>query len=477
MIFLLRHTNFRSCLGILLILLLCPLGSRAQTARVPPKQLTLADAVRFAQENYPAVRAALERVAAARAGVGLARTSYLPRADMLWQENRATHNNLAGMLLPQSVVPSPTGPVLATTSESGVWGSAAGILLSWEPLDFGYRRANVNAARAAQNVSNAEVGITRLDVAVSAARAFLLVVAAQQNVEAARADVARREVLSKSVHVLAANELRPGVDASRADAELAAARTREIQAETAEVQARATLSVLLGTPGADFEIERGSLLSAAAATPLPAASVESHPLAQTEKARIDAERARLRALDRAYVPRFNLQSLVGGRGSGADFAGNALGGTAGLGLQRANWAAGVSVTFSLFDAASIRSRKQIEEANERAEEARFDQTVQDLTGQVQKARAALDGARRIAENTPLQLHAARDTETQARARYDAGLATLVEVADAQRLLVEAEVQDSLAHLDVWGGLLAVCAAQGNLDPFMQLVSGKTQGGP
>ena len=50
-----------------------------------PKVLTLEQAVDFALKNYPAVRAALERVSAAQAGVGLARTSYLPRADMLWQ--------------------------------------------------------------------------------------------------------------------------------------------------------------------------------------------------------------------------------------------------------------------------------------------------------------------------------------------------------------------------------------------------------
>ncbi len=51
----------------------------AQSSRV----LTLEQAVDFALKNYPAVRAALERVNAARAGVGLARTIYLPRANML----------------------------------------------------------------------------------------------------------------------------------------------------------------------------------------------------------------------------------------------------------------------------------------------------------------------------------------------------------------------------------------------------------
>ena len=51
---------------------------------------TLDEAVAFALKDYPAVRASLERVRAAEAGVALARTSYLPRTDLLWQTNRAT---------------------------------------------------------------------------------------------------------------------------------------------------------------------------------------------------------------------------------------------------------------------------------------------------------------------------------------------------------------------------------------------------
>jgi hypothetical protein len=56
--------------------------------------------------------------------------------------------------------------------------------------------------------------------------------------------------------------------------------------------------------------------------------------------------------------------------------------------------------------------------------------------------AILDTARKIAENTPVQLKAANDAVTRAQARYDSGLGTLTEVADAQRLLAQAEIDDS-----------------------------------
>src|SRR5260370_34265068 len=138
-----------------------------------PKVLTLEQAVDFALKNYPAVRAALERVSAAQAGVGLARTSYLPRADMLWQTNRATDNNITGLLLPQSVIAPITGAVTLSPSNRSAWGSAAGLLFSSEPFDFGYRGAKVDAARAVQNRATAEASVTRLDMAVGTLNASL----------------------------------------------------------------------------------------------------------------------------------------------------------------------------------------------------------------------------------------------------------------------------------------------------------------
>jgi outer membrane protein TolC len=76
----------------------------------------------------------------------------------------------------------------------------------------------------------------------------------------------------------------------------------------------------------------------------------------------------------------------------------------------------------------------------------------------------------VIENTPIQLEAARATEQQATARYKAGLANIVEVAEAQRLLTQAEIDDALARLGVWRALFGVAAAQGDLTPMLQLAS-------
>jgi len=462
---------------IVSILTLSPSRAFAQTNTAPPKILNLEDAVNYALEHYPAVRASLEQANAAQAAVALAKTNFIPRADMLWQSNRATRNNITGLLLPNPVISPISGPVLSSASNDSVWGSAAGLLFTWEPADFGRRGATVNAARAAQILANSEVSVTRLDVAVAVSNAFFTLAAAQQRVTAANANLERRQVFANSVHVLVTNELRPGADASRADAELALARTQLIQAEQAQAVGRAVLADLLVIPDDALNIDPGSILGNPPNSGPGASPVASHPFATAEQARVDLIREQEHILDRSYYPRFYFQSTIYGRGSGANTDGTTQTGLNGLGLERSNWAAGFTVTFPAFDIFSIRAQKQIAAANERAERARYDQTLDDLTGQLRQAQASLEGARRVAENTPIELRAARDAEMQASARYKAGLASIVEVAEAQGLLVQAEIDDALARLAVWNDLASVTAAQGDLGPFFQFLHQKTQGGP
>jgi outer membrane protein TolC len=473
------HRKYRIA-ALAMIFALSPLRPAcAQTAsnESAKRVFTLEQAVDFALKNYPAVRASLERVTAAQAGVGLAKTSYLPRADMLWQTNRATDNNITGLLLPQSIIAPISGPVPVSASNRSAWGSAAGLLFSWEPFDFGYRWAEVGAARAVQNRAAAETSLTRLDVAVATVNAYLTLLAAEQTVRAAEADVQRRETFTKAVHVLVNNQLRPGADASRGDAEFARAKVNLARAQQQEAISRAALADILGIADSQVEVRGSALLGTPPGASPPGTSLSAHPFAEVQHARVEESRSQVHVLDRAYYPKLYLQSSVYGRGSGLDPAGNFLGGTNGLGPDRSNWAAGLTVTFPVFDIFAIRSRKAMEVANEHAEEARYDQALQDLTGQLRKAQASLNGAQHVAENTPVELDAARTTETEERARYQAGLATLVDVSDAQSLLVQAEIDDVLARLAVWQNLASVAASQGDLGPFLQFLHDKTQGGP
>jgi outer membrane protein len=441
-------------------------GTAAAQEATPPAGLTLGQAMDEALKNYPLVRVSQEQIRAAAAGIQLARTAYLPRVDLLAQANRATRNNLFGMLLPQGVIPSISGPVLGTNNLGSAWGSVVGTLLTWEPFDFGLRQASVAAATAARTQQEATLKRTQFEVMVAAADAYVTLVAAQETVRAAQAGVDRAEVIFRTIGALVNAQLRPGADASRAQAELAAARTQLIQAQQAVEVARANLSQFVGVEPARITISAPRLLQLPPEQTMAALDTATNPLSVAQNAVVEQLQSELRTLERSYFPRFFLQGSAYVRGTGDELNGADLGGLNGLAPTTQNYAVGLSVTFPVFDLAAIRAREAGQSATIRAESARYQQIATDLKARWNVAVATLAGARHVAANTPVEVAAARAATNQATARYQSGLGNIDEVAEAQRLLTQAEIDDALARLGVWRGLLGVAGAAGDLQPFV-----------
>jgi outer membrane protein TolC len=432
----------------------------------PPAPLTVMQAVQNALHNYPSIQVSQEQINAAAAGIRLARTAYLPRVDALAQVNRATRNNVFGLLLPQSTIPAMSGPVIGSNNLGTAWGSAIGTLVTWEPFDFGLRRATVAAAAAAQAQSEATLKRTQFEVGAAAADSYLTLVAAQETVRAAQAGVDRAEVVVRTTNALAGAELRPGADASRAQAEAAAARTQLIQAQQAVGVARAMVARFLGIEPAQLVISAPRLLQPPLEESVPSLDAAANPIATEQSAVIEQTKAQLKALERSYFPRFYLQGSAYARGTSAETDGKLLGGVNGLAPSVQDYALGFTVTFPALDRPSIQAREAAQSAAVRAQTARYRQIATDLRAQWNAAVATLQGARGIAANTPLQVSAARAAVGQATARYQSGLGNIDEVAEAQRLLTQAEIDDALARLGVWRGLLGVATAAGDIQPFL-----------
>jgi len=447
------------------VMLAAGLALLAQPA-TPPDGLTLAQAVEAALHNYPSIRISQEQINAASAGMQLARTAYLPRVDLLAQANRATRNNVFGLLLPQSTIPSMSGPVIGTNNLGTAWGSAVGTLVTWEPFDFGLRRAGEALATAARTQSEAALERTEFDVGVATADAFVTLIAAQEMVRAAQAGVDRADVLLRTTGALVKAELRPGADQSRAEAEMAAARTQAIQARQAVEIARANLARFVGLEPAQITALTGKLLELPADRAAPALNPASNPASVEQNAVVEQLRAQLRILERSYFPRFYLQGSAYARGTGAELNGTNLGGLNGLAPSTQDYALGFTVTFPVADRPALQAREARQAASIRAEEARYQQIATDLKARWNVAVATLEGARNVAGNAPVEVAAARAATSQATARYQAGLGNIDEVAEAQRLLTQAEIDDALARLGIWRGLLGVAAAAGDIRPFV-----------
>lgn len=275
-------------------------ATNAGAQRAASGPLSLNDAIQLALKNYPRIKESRARADAADAGIALAQTAYLPRLDMLWQVNRATRNNVFGLLLPQSVVPLISGPVLGTRSFDSVWGSAAGVQLSWEAVDFGQRKAHVDTVRAQSSFAKAQTALTELDIAAAAADAFVTVLAAAEVVRAAQANVDRLQVFGNAVRTLVDNQLRPGADQSRADAETAIATNQLSLAIQAADIARAVLADALGLAGTTVELAAGGLMNVPQVPALGVSDPKSHPAARAGLAAVE-NRPRARACPRSLV--------------------------------------------------------------------------------------------------------------------------------------------------------------------------------
>lgn len=445
--------------------------ARADGAQPGAPTLTIGEAVRAAQEAQPGVAEAAASADAAASAVDLARASYLPRVDAMWQATRATRNNVFGAFFPQYVVPM-SGPVLGTDSFESAWGSAVSLLFSTEVFDFGRRASQVAEARAAGRAAEARAAAARLDAGVRAADLFLTVAGAARLVASDAATVARLEELRRAVGALVDADIRPGADRARVEADLAAARAKWYADEQALASARIRLAVAVGQASATPEVDATTLLAAtpagmAAGAPetAPAIDVAAHPVVKESTAIFEATSAARDAATRAYRPTIQLNAAVLARASGALVDGTIDNGR-GLWPDVPNWIAGVQVSFPLFDFRATRAKVGQRTAQVSAADARRRAVVDQATGAAREAQVMADAAAKIAGTVPARLSSARQSAAQARARYDAGLTGVTDVVEAERVLAAAEADAALATLALWRAKLALAAAAGDLSAFL-----------
>ena len=109
--------------------------------------VSLHDLLKQAETNYPLLKSKALDVLAAQKGIEISRSTAIPSLDASYQLNRATYNNITGMVFPQFIIPI-SGPPSSGNNMNGAYGSAASILLNWQPFTFGQRKAQVDYSKA-----------------------------------------------------------------------------------------------------------------------------------------------------------------------------------------------------------------------------------------------------------------------------------------------------------------------------------------
>lgn len=452
-------------------------ASARQDEPSPPLEsglrLTMSQAIKTAKKRYPTIPKTASETLRARAEISVARTEYLPRMDMLYQELRASQNVTEGTILPQflNVLPIQSGAPARNSSFASKFGSNAGVNFSWELVDFGRRAANVNVARRVVAMAQAQQNLTELDVTSRAAHNYLSLLSAQQQIAAAQATLERMLQWSMVVHTLCDKGLRPGVDAFRADAEVSLARISLIDARKRAELAQQDLSEAIGRAGENIEAVPGPFVTRRSAVPVFKADLsvlENHPLAVLKLRDIDVSRARLHLLDRTWYPHLWFESGIWGRGSGkSEFIKPIAGGIV---PKTANWAVGFTLQFPVMQYFKVRADKAMERSQIDMRRSSYDLAMQELIREDAKARILLNRTQDVAAETNTLVVAARENEIKAKERYRVGLTNVVEVAEAEQILARAEMEDAVAQINVWQAQLACAYAHGDLRPFMKLVA-------
>ncbi|MBX9567743.1 MAG: TolC family protein [Candidatus Obscuribacterales bacterium] len=437
----------------------------------PRGRFTLMQSVNTAIKNFPSVRTARFRLQASKADVSLAKTAYLPRLDTSIQAMRGTTNLITGTILPQylDVIPVQAGTEQKNPSMKSYFGTNYGANFNWLLYDFGLRASNVQLADAQRKYAAANIRLTELDVAYKAADDYLRTVENIATIRAQQATVERMQAAAVTAHTLVDTGLRAGVDAALADYELSQAKIGLIQAERAAELSRVDLAEAMGIAGAIVQIVSDPLVeSPSRAFRVPKLIPSNHPLLQARAAAIQTESAKVKVQDKAYAPHIFFQSAFWGRGTGNRTTQKSL--ADGILPRIPNFVVGFSVNFPAMDYFEIKFRKSHAKAEELAEKSNFDLAVQVLEQKDARARVLLAQARRIADETPTLVRAARENQVKTLERYGVGLSDMVAVAQAERMLAGAEVENAIAQVEVWRAILAAAYVQGDLKPFLNLVA-------
>ena len=438
----------------------------ARAAETPNRSAyTLDEVIALALAHHPLLHTqqANEMVASAR--VDEARTRELPKVGLSAELNRSTGNTIPGAFFPADGFPPIAGATRGKTFNGGYWQTGISAWANWDALALVRQSASVDAALAARQQSAAATDARRLEVAYRAADAYIAELEAEARLQAAKANVERARIIQIVTRTLVDQSLRPGADGARAEAEYANALTLLSRAEQSVAVQKVQLAQSVGEPTLPIDTVPTELLTSATQGRLPTSNdaAKNPDLLLSQAAVRTAKRAE-RTVDVEYLPRVDLVAAIWLRGSGL------YGSPAqGLGPDIPNWAVGAVASWSLLDIPTIRARARSASAQTAAATAQRDEVYLDVQGQLATASAILDGAIRVAQQTPLTLAAARTAEQQAVARYKTGLAPVVDVADAQRVLVQAEIDDAVARLEVQRARLLLARAAGDLNPFLASV--------
>ncbi|HEU4407643.1 MAG TPA: TolC family protein [Polyangiaceae bacterium] len=405
----------------------------------------LEEALRYARERHPAVLAARARLAALRAEAEVPGAQWAPSVGAFAEVVASTTNNSTTTVVNNPRVDLPR--IGATPLRSGGdWAPSPSTLVAvgvrQQLYDFGRIAAQTAAADAAAGVEALRGQAARLDVDFAVAEAYYAVLAARAVLRAAASAEARSKTQRDFAKAGVERGLRPPLERTRAEADVARFEVGRVRAEGGLAVAQSVFAAAVGVPAPLLDARDEPPAPEAAPPPLASAlrlAMSRDPAILEARARVTWQRAQAKAIGALLRPDLFLTGSLSGRAGGADPSSGEAARYGGWVPHIPNWSAALVLSLPLYDA-NVLARRDAARVAEGARAAEARVLEQRQSAAVRQAYTAVEVARAALSALERSVEAARANQEQADARFKAGLGTALEVADAEALRTDAEIQ-------------------------------------
>lgn len=441
----------------------------------PDTVLHLKTALALARQNYPGIRAKVAERESAAYELRAMRNNYLPNFTLQGQVLDATSNQVRGTFFPNEGTAIPVAGSIKVNSytNDAVWTSFATGLINWKFFNFGKYKAAVTEAKAGITAAEADYQNELFQHEIRVCDAYLLARTLDNMVKSQSANLERVKALRQVTVAYSLSGLRPGVDSSLVNAEYSKASLTYLEAKRLTREQHVYLKELLGiSESGDILLDTVEMAALPPSIPTDK-GIADNPLLKLYRSNIELQQSRIASIKRSELPSVSFLAAGWGRGSGisdklkdnGDFVYNNSF-SAGVPLRAYNYMIGVSTIWNVTTLFKTSNEAKRQRAKVRAAQEHYNEANLKLEGEWERARLRYEAAQEVARQAPVQLAAAQDAYEQAKARYDAGFSTVLELTQTFAVLNRAEVDASVTTANVWRAILQYAAATGDFDVFL-----------
>ena len=410
----------------------------------PARAISLEDAVAYAQAHQPSLKAALDRVKVAQADAEVPRAAWLPRSSAVAELVEGTANNTTASYIATQDMALPR--IGATrTVDSGTWGPSpstlAAISIGQELFDFGRIGAQSAAADAAVVTERRRAEAERLAIALIVKESYFAVQGAKAVLRAAKDGYERTKVHRDMAEAGVRTGLFAPIERTRAEADLARFEVNRMRAEGGVASAQVVLAAAVGVT--DRMLDAADALSPVPAMPAlnqaMADAAARDPVLQEARARLATQQATTRAIGAEMRPDILVTGTFSGRAGGAAPSSGVGANYGGWLPDVPNWDVGLILRWPIYDGI-VNARQRASSAREHTLQSDLEAVLQQEISEIQRAYVGAQVAQAAIAGLERSVDAARANYAQAEARFKAGLGTALELADAEYLRTDAEIQ-------------------------------------